>query len=113
MADRANRADRADRAAGGEPPRLSVRSGDVLRTLGLGGDGAAAPARDQPLAHPFDLALLHLDGGRRVPFVAHAVARRRWWSGSFAVVCNVGWVGSWYVGPRAHPNDGLLDVVHG
>jgi hypothetical protein len=26
---------------------------------------------------------------------------------------NCGWVGDWYRGPRAHPNDGLLDVTTG
>ena len=95
-------------------PRLGVRRGDVLRTLGLAGaDAEPAPAREQPLDHPFDLGLAELDDGRTVPFVAHLVARRRGWAGEFAVACNVGWVGPWYVGPRAHPNDGLLDVVHG
>ncbi len=29
------------------------------------------------------------------------------------VVMNSAWYGDWYLGPRAHPNDGLLDVTVG
>jgi hypothetical protein len=98
----------------GTRPVLAVGAGDVLRTLGLGDhQGPEPPARDDRLAFPFDLGLAHLDDGSTTPFAAHVVARRRLWAGPFVVVCNVGWIGRWYAGPRAHPNDGLLDVIRG
>lgn len=109
----------------GHSPTLAVRSGDVRRTLGLsavgdaGGagaaDSAAGAAADEreTMRFPFDLGRVELDDGRMVPFVAHLIARRLWWGGHFAVVMNVAWRGSWYLGPRAHPNDGLLDIFHG
>ena len=70
------------------------------------------PATDR-LAFPFDLGLVEVDDRPAVPFVATVAANRWLWRGAFAVVANCGWRGSWYIGPRAHPNDGLLDVTHG
>jgi len=43
------------------------------------------------------------------------LARRRgrlgWWRGPIVAVMNVDHLGGWDVAPRAHPNDGWLDVV--
>jgi diacylglycerol kinase family enzyme len=47
--------------------------------------------------------------GRLHLFVAHLVARTRLWGRAF-VAMNAQWLGSWNLGPRAHPNDGLLDT---
>jgi hypothetical protein len=93
----------------GEHLVASVGPGDVLRTLGV---EAGRPPAEQA-GFSFDLGFVVLDGGRPVPFVAHACARRAGWRGPFAVVMNCAWVGDWYLGPRAHPNDGLLDVTVG
>lgn len=82
---------------------------DVLSQLGV---EPGRPA-DERYRYPFDLGLVTGDDGVERPFVAHAVARRPGWSGRFAVAMNVGWWGDWYLGPRAHPNDGLLDITVG
>ncbi len=84
-----------------------VGPGDVLRTLGL---GAARPPGER-IRYSMDLGWASLDGGPARPFVAHLCAHRPLWRGPFAVVMNCPWRGSWYLGPRAHPNDGLLDVT--
>jgi hypothetical protein len=84
-------------------------AGDVLRTLGLAGP---RPLEDQ-LRYRFDLGWASLDGDPPRPFVAHLCARRQLWAGPFAVAMNCAWRGSWYLGPRAHPNDGLLDITWG
>lgn len=84
-----------------------VGPGDVLRTLGL---PAARPPAER-LRHSVDLGWASLGGGPPLPFVAHLCARRPLWRGPFAVAMNAAWRGSWYLGPRAHPNDGLLDVT--
>ena len=59
--------------------------------------------------------LLAGDAGKRgipdSPFVAHLVARRRFWRGRAAVAMNAAWLGPYNLGPRAHPNDGLLDIA--
>jgi diacylglycerol kinase family enzyme len=44
-------------------------------------------------------------------FVAHLVARRSWWRGRIVAAMNAEFLGAWDVAPRAHPGDGLLDVL--
>lgn len=87
---------------------VSVSAGDLHRTLGLGPD-----VRSEPRWFPIDLGFASLDDGPEMPFVAHAVARSRLWLGSMAVAMNAAWLGDRYLGPRAHPNDGLLDITVG
>jgi hypothetical protein len=99
------------RRAGSPVPTLGLAGGDLCRTLGGRGDrsrlvpGAADGARA-----PVDLGSVLVDG-RHHWFVAHLVARRSWWRGPIVAVMNAEFVGDWDVAPRAHPGDGLLDVV--
>ena len=81
-------------------PTLGLTGGDLCRTLG--GTG-----RFQ-VKFPVDLGMAMLDGRLHL-FVAHAIARNQWWTRS-VVAMNAQWLGEWNLGPRAHPNDGLLDV---
>ncbi len=92
-----------------EPSPGRDGAGDVARTLGV--DGVRPP--DEQLGFGFDLGYLRCGDDEPVPFVAHVAMRRPLWRGEFAVVMNAAWVGEWYLGPRAHPNDGLLDVTTG
>jgi len=55
-----------------------------------------------------DLGEALLDGRLHL-FVAHLVARTRFWTRAF-VAMNAQSLGPWNLGPRAHPNDGLLDT---
>ncbi len=98
----------ARRVAGTRDTVVEVNGGDLHRTLGLGRE-----PRSSPLWFPMDLGLVSIDGGAEQPFVAHAVARSRSWLGPAAVVMNAAWLGDRYLGPRAHPNDGLLDITVG
>lgn len=88
-----------------------LQSGDLLRTVGGSSGVKTVGAEVQFL--PVDLGFVSLDGGEPVPFVAHVIARRRWWIGEAAAVMNAAWWGRWYLGPKSHPNDGLLDVTIG
>jgi hypothetical protein len=96
--------------AGRDPRPVLVTGGDLLRTLG----GRAADGRVR--RYPVDLLRVVLDGTTEVPAVAHVVVRRPgrrgWWRGPLWAACNVGAIGPWDVAPRAHPDDGRLDVVH-
>ena len=47
--------------------------------------------------------------GRHRYFVAHVVARVAA-GGKLAVAMNAQWVKEWNLGPKAHPNDGLIDA---
>jgi YegS C-terminal NAD kinase beta sandwich-like domain len=93
----------------GTPRRLPlVRGGDLHRSLG-------SPATTTPTARlPIDLIAVTVNG-ERLTAVAHILVRRRgrlgWWRGPIVAVMNADHVGSWDAAPRAHPNDGWLDVV--
>jgi len=83
-------------------PVLGLLGGDLRRTLGGSGDGLAG------VRFTVDLGEVMIDGRLRL-FVAHLVARNRLWTRAF-VAMNAQWLGAWNLGPRAHPNDGLLDT---
>jgi hypothetical protein len=84
-------------------PALGLLGGDLCRTLG-GGTGPELHG----VRFTVDLGEALLDGRLHL-FVAHLVARNRLWTRAF-VAMNAQWIGRWNFGPRAHPNDGLLDT---
>jgi diacylglycerol kinase family enzyme len=90
-------------------PVVGLLGGDLCRTLG--GRGAAARLRsDGAQRLPVDVGTALVDGEPH-RFVAHLVARRRWWRGEVVAVMNAAFLGRWNVAPRAHPGDGRLDVL--
>jgi hypothetical protein len=94
----------------GEPlPAVGLLGGDLCRTVGGRGDVARLHSEHARLL-PIDVGSVLIDG-RLHWFVAHLVARRSWWRGRIWAACNAQWIGSWDVAPRAHPGDGLLDVL--
>jgi diacylglycerol kinase family enzyme len=97
------------RRSGERPPPLGVAGGDLCRTLGGRGDVARLRSRNA-VQLPVDLGTVLVDG-RLHWFVAHLVARRSWWRGPLGAAMNAEFLGDWDVAPRAHPNDGLLDMV--
>lgn len=94
--------------AGAEPLPLGLLGGDLCRTLGGTGDEARIRS-PQAMRFPVDCCSVLLDG-RQHWFVAHLVARRSWWRGRVFVAMNAQWLGRWDLGPKSHPNDGLLDT---
>ena len=99
------------RAGGTEPPPVGLLGGDLCRTLGGRGDEARLRS-EQAARLVVDILLVRLDGGAEQPAVAHVVAggRSRWF-GPWVAAMNAAWVGEWNVAPRAHPNDGVLDLI--
>lgn len=87
-----------------------VTGGDVLATVGGRSPDGAFRRR-----YPVDLLSVVLDGGDPRPAVAHVVARRSgpwgWIRGELWAAMNVSAIGRLEVAPRAHPNDGRVDVV--
>ncbi len=81
-------------------PTLGLLGGDLARTLG----GAAGLA----VRFPIDVGEVRVDGRLHL-FVAHVAAHGRTWRRS-VVAMNAQWLGPWNLGPKAHPNDGLLDI---
>lgn len=101
----------AARRAGEQPPPLGLLGGDLCRTLGGRGDVARVRSPDATRA-TVDVGSVLVDGEAHW-FVAHLVARRSWWRGRVVAAMNAQWLGRWSVAPRAHPGDGLLDVLDG
>lgn len=93
--------------ASGESRPLLVRGGDLHRSLG-------SPVGPATRRLAIDVIRVTADGAAAIA-VAHVVVRRRgplgWWRGPIIAVMNVDHVGPWDVAPRAHPNDGRLDIV--
>jgi hypothetical protein len=83
-------------------PPLGLVGGDLCRTLG--GRGALTTRAT------VDLGSVLVDG-RLQFFVAHLVVRRGWLRGPLFGAFNAEWLGDWDVAPRAHPGDGLLELV--
>jgi hypothetical protein len=86
-----------------EFPTFGVLAGDLCHTLG----GTGQPRT----GFPIDVGEVLVDG-RHHYFAAHVVARRNGWR-DFAVAMNAQWIGEWNLGPKAHPNDGIVDAYEG
>ena len=83
---------------------VGVSAGDLHRSL-----GSPAP-RTEMQRLPVDLLTCRFDGHTEVA-LAHVVMRSSWWRGALVAAMNVDHLGDWNVAPRAHPNDGRVDVV--
>lgn len=99
-------------------PEIGLVGGDLHRTLGSPSHGEADLRSGGGVRYPIDLIeVCWVDPGgqeHRDVALAHVVARRAaWWRGRTVVVMNADHVGAWNLGPRAHPDDGRLDVTDG
>jgi hypothetical protein len=101
----------AARREGRPLPTLGLLGGDLCRTLGGLRDEARLRS-PEAMTFPIDLGIASLDGQEHC-FVAHAIARRSWWHGRAVAAMNAQWLGAWDLGPRSHPDDGLLDITDG
>lgn len=97
------------RRKGSAIPPIGLLGGDLWRTLGAPTGGVERLRGDLARTVPIDIASVLLDG-RQFWFASHLVARRSWWRGRVFVALNAEWLGDWDLGPRAHPNDGRLDL---
>ena len=99
------------RSTGRPIPTVGLIGGDLARALGSTGKVARLHS-DQAREVPIDIGVALVDGQPRW-FVAHLVVRHRMWSGRWVVAMNAEYLGGWKMAPRAHPNDGRLDVLEG
>jgi len=88
-------------------PVLGLTGGDLCRTLGGAGDRGRLQS-PEAMTFSIDIGTVVVYGQRHW-FVAHLVAHSRLWRRAF-VAMNAQWYGTWDLGPRSHPNDGLLDT---
>ena len=96
----------------GEVGPFGLLGGDLHRMLGEPG-----PERmwtDEAMSFPIDVVEIVVDDRAPVVMAAHLVAGGRvLWRGRTVVMMNASSIGNLDLGPRAHPNDGLLDVTDG
>jgi hypothetical protein len=91
--------------------RLFVHGGDIAHSLG---DPQQPVAGDSCTEVPIDAlrVLLTLrNGATHSSIAASHVMIGEWLRGRLVCVSNGGFIGSKNVSPRAHPNDGLFDVM--
>lgn len=91
-------------------PPVALLGGDLLRALG--GTGSEERLTGDVAIVPIDLTRITIGDGTTGWFAAHLVARRSWWRGPIWTALNGQFIGPWDVAPRAHPNDGRIDLVH-
>jgi len=96
------------RRTGESIPPLGLLGGDLCRTLGGTGDETRLHS-PEAIQLPIDVGAVLVDG-RLHWFVAHLVARNRWWRGRIYAAMNAEFLGRWDVAPRSHPNDGVVDT---
>jgi YegS C-terminal NAD kinase beta sandwich-like domain len=95
----------------GQPfPVLGLLGGDLCRTLGGRGDEARLRSREA-ITLTVDVGRVTLDDQAPTLFIAHLRAGHSWWWGRVLFVMNASFWATDNVAPRAHPGDGLLDVV--
>ena len=100
------------RRANREIPPLGLLGGDLWKALGAPTGGVDRLRSAAARTVPIDLGVAVVDG-RMLWFVSHLFVKNSWWRGRVIAVMNTEFRGDWRVVSRAHPNDGVLDVVDG
>lgn len=99
------------RSSGSQIPHLFATAGSLAASLGTALTKPNSEVRELPI----DLLSISYstdDGAQRTSIAANSVLmRNRLWTGRIVAVTNSGYLGNWEIAPRAHPNDGLFDVV--
>ncbi len=113
---RAHLQDTLDRG-GPLPTEIGMVGGDLHRTLGAPRHAAEDLWAGRGMRFPVDLGVARLDGGEELIFLSHLIGVRRDLDRIFethtVIAMNAAFAGASNLGPRAHPNDGRLDLTEG
>lgn len=102
-----------------EPVELGLLGGDLHRSVGAPRHTEDDLRAGRGMRLPIDVGVVEFDHrGQRVQhvFASHLVAqigRGGFWAARTVIVMNGSFLGEANLGPRAHPNDGRLDVLDG
>ena len=97
----------------GEPHSIiGLTGGDLWKALGAPSGGRERLDSSAARQVSIDLIECRLDE-RHCLAAAHLLVLHNWWRGPVTAVMNTEWRGTWRVTPRAHPNDGWLDLLEG
>jgi len=92
-------------------PHIRLTDGSLANSLGIRQTFSETEVRELPID------LLHVtfrtvDGTQHCSVAVNSIVmRHRWWRGWIVAITNGGYINTWEIAPRAHPNDGLFDVV--
>jgi diacylglycerol kinase family enzyme len=86
--------------------------GDLWRAVGAPIGGLNRLRSEKAQTVTIDLVEVRMDE-QTSWFCSHMFIRNRLWLGKTVAVMNSEWMGPWRVAPRAHPNDGKVDIVEG
>ena len=95
----------------GSIPHICSTGGGLAASLGV------SPTLSSTEVHELSIDLLNVNyrtanGVQRTAVAANSVVmRHKWWLGQIVAITNSGYLGQWEIAPRAHPNDGVFDVV--
>ncbi len=109
----------AQRDAGVPVPEVGLTGGDLHRCLGGPRRGETELRTGMGTRYPVDLLALECtdpDGSVRHLLALNSVVvgtGRTFWRGRWTVLMNGTFWNDWDLGPRAHPNDGRVDVTDG
>ena len=93
-------------------PVFGLLNGDLWRAVGAPVGGINRLKGEKAQTVSIDLVEVRLDEQTNW-FCSHMLIRNRLWHGNTAAVMNSEWIGPWRVAPRAHPNDGKVDILEG
>ncbi|MFQ3328831.1 MAG: diacylglycerol kinase family enzyme [Candidatus Poriferisodalaceae bacterium] len=93
-------------------PVFGLLNGDLWRAVGAPIGGLNRLRSEQAQTVTIDLVEVGMDE-QTSWFCSHMFIRNRLWLGKTIAVMNSEWMGQWRVAPRAHPNDGKVDIVEG
>ena len=98
-----------------ELPTIAIRNSNLARVLGIDGAKFAPDMTTNVFSTLFDLirvdCLTVKNTAVTVFGLGYALLRNSWWRGEIIAVLNESFIGDLDCAPRAHPNDGKLDVV--
>ena len=98
-----------------ELPKIAIRNSNLARVLGIDGAKDTPDTTTKVLSTLFDLIRVDCVTVKGTPAtvfgLGYALLRNSWWHGEIVAVLNESFIGDWDCAPRAHPNDGKLDVV--
>ncbi|MFM7068580.1 MAG: hypothetical protein ACKOYM_03880, partial [Actinomycetes bacterium] len=104
---------------GAQAPEVGLSGGDLHRSLGGPQRGPTELHTGMGVRCPIDILEVHYvdrNGAHHATAAVNSVVvgtGRRFWTGRWTVLMNGTVWGAWDLGPRAHPNDGWIDLTDG
>ncbi len=99
------------------PTEIGLLGGDLHRTLGSPDHSEEDLRSGRAMRFPVDVGVVRADGGGELILLSYLIGRpsrrSKIFDGELLVIMNGSFVGQMDLGPRAHPNDGRLDVTSG